>query len=112
MKKITLFTYIAFIIVLSVIFSLGVCAYSDTYSESEDALSISSCIIIAAVCGLIAAIITVLVLRGQLKSVKKAQNASRYVNDRSFVLTENRDIFLYSTISKTPKPQNNSSKSR
>lgn len=112
MKKITLFTYITFIIVLAVIFSLGIFAYSDTYYENKDPLPISSYFLIAAVVGLIAAIITVLILRGQLKSVKKAKNASRYVNVGSFLLTEKRDIFLYSTISKTPKPQNNSSKSR
>ena len=94
------------------IFSLGVCAYSDTYYESEASLSVSSCILIAVVIGLIAAIITVLILRSQLKSVKRAKSAFQYVNYGSFLLTEKRDIYLYSTVSKIPKPQNNSSSSR
>lgn len=112
MKKITLFTYIAFIILFSVLLSLTICAYDNTYYESEDTLSVSSCILIAIAVGLIAAFITCMILRGQLKSVKSARNASSYVNYGSFVLTEKHDIFLYSTVSKTPKSQNNSTKSR
>ena len=112
MKKITFFTYTTVVTVLATIFSLGISAYSDTYYESEASLSISSCILIAVVVGLIAAIITVLVLRSQLKSVKRAKSAFQYVNYGSFLLTEKRDIYLYSTVSKNPKPKNNSSSSR
>ena len=112
MKKITLFTYIVVAIIFSLLFTVGICAYSNTYYASEDSSSISSCILIAVAVGLIAAFITCMVLRGQLKSVKNARNASSYVKYGSFVLTEKHDIFLYSTVTKTPRPQNNSSKSR
>lgn len=84
---------------------------SDDYDEDDD-LSISSCLMIALVIGLVASGITVLVLRGQLKSVKSARCASNYVDSGSFALTESRDIYLYSTISKTARSQSSSSGSR
>ena len=80
--------------------------------DEDDNLSISSCLIIALVIGLVASGITVLVLRGQLKSVKSARCASNYVDSGSFALTESRDIYLYSTISKTARSQSSSSGSR
>ncbi len=79
--------------------------------ESNDS-SLAQLILLSLGIGLIAAVLTVLILRGQLKSVKNARNASDYVVHGSFSLTEKRDIYLYSTVSKIPKPQNDSSKSR
>ncbi len=80
-------------------------------NETDDNSFLHLCLISLGI-GIAAAIITVLILRGQLKSVKKAKNASVYVNHGSFLLTEKRDVFLYSTITKIPRPQSNSSKSR
>ncbi len=85
----------------------------NSYSDNAQVDStIVKLVLISLGIGLGAAIITVLILRRQLKSVRYANNASCYVIQGSFSLTEKRDIYLYSTVSKIPKPQNNSSKSR
>lgn len=85
---------------------------SEGVSYDDESLSLFSCILISLGIGAVAATVTVLILRGQLKSVKSARNATVYVDSGSFSLIESRDIFLYSTVTKTPKPQNNSSGSR
>ena len=112
MKRITIFTYIILVLIFIFAFSLCISAYEDNYNDAEADLSISSCILIALGIGLVAGIITVLILINQLKSVKSAKNASVYVESGSFALTEKRDVYLYSTVTKIPKPKNNSSKSR
>ena len=58
-----------------------------------------------AVVGLIVA----LVLKGQLKSVRKQNQANTYVKPGSMRLTISRDIFLYSHVSRTRKANNSSS---
>ena len=65
-------------------------------------------VIIALVIGFVIAFIVTMVMKGQLKSVRFAPNASSYIKSGSFKLTESRDLFLYSTVTKTPRPQNNS----
>ena len=84
-------------------------ANGDGLSSESTPPSIGTCILIALSIGLAAAVITVLILRSQLKSVKSARDASGYVMHDSFALTESRDIFLYSTISKTARSQSSSS---
>lgn len=58
---------------------------------------------------LIAALITVLVFKSQLKSVKFEYAAKAYEVDNSFKLTRSNDIFLYKTVTKTKKPDTSSS---
>ncbi len=64
---------------------------------------------IALVIGIIIAVIVVLVLRGQLKSVKFEAAANNYVKDGSFNLTVQRDIFLYRTVTRIARPKSSSS---
>lgn len=59
--------------------------------------------------GIVIAFIVVLIMKSQLKSVHFQSAAEDYVKSGSFHLTESRDIFLYSTITRTPKPQPKSS---
>ena len=47
------------------------------------------------------------ILKKQLKSEKLMSDAEDYVKPSSFALDYSNDIFLYSTISKVPRPQNN-----
>ena len=47
------------------------------------------------------------ILKKQLKSEKLVSDAEDYVKPSSFALDYSNDIFLYSTISKVPRPQNN-----
>ena len=120
MKK-KFFAYLLFFISLIAAFSILVSADQHRYHDEVELLnssqadypentppSIETCILIALSIGLAAAVITVLILRSQLKSVKSARDASGYVMHDSFALTESRDIFLYSTISKTARSQSSS----
>lgn len=55
--------------------------------------------------GLIIAFIAMSIMKRGMKSVKMQAAAANYVRSGSFRLSESRDIFLYTTVSKTPKPK-------
>lgn len=65
--------------------------------------------IVALIVAFIAAFVVTGIMKSQLKSVRFANDAASYIRADSFELTESRDLFLYSTITKTPRAQNNSS---
>lgn len=66
-------------------------------------------IIFAVILGLVIAIIVVVILRGQLKSVKKKTGANDYMKSGSLKLTKSHERFLYSHVTKRVKPQSSSS---
>ena len=45
----------------------------------------------------------------RMKTVVSKNSAADYVRPGSMLLTDSRDIFLYSHVTRTPKPQNNHS---
>jgi uncharacterized protein len=49
------------------------------------------------------------IMAAQMKSVKPQKDADSYVRQGSMSMRSSRDIFLYSNVSRTPKPQNTSS---
>jgi uncharacterized protein len=57
--------------------------------------------------GLLIGLITVLVMKGQLKSVRPKDAATEYVVAGSFQLRGSRDIFLYRHVRRTARPKNN-----
>lgn len=61
--------------------------------------------------GLIVAILIVGGMAGSLKSVRMQPAASGYVRKDSMNLTEQRELFLYSTMSRTAKPKESSGSS-
>ena len=61
--------------------------------------------------GLLLGAATVGVMALPMKSVKSKAAAGEYVRRDSMVLTENRDVFLYSRVTRTPKAKNNNAKS-
>lgn len=65
---------------------------------------------ISIVIGFVIALITVSVMKGKLKSVRFQRAADRYIKRDSMQLTESRDIYLYNTIVRTPKPKQTSSR--
>ena len=65
---------------------------------------IANCLLI----GFIIALIVVLIMKGQLKSVRSKAGANDYVVKDSFSLTRSNDIYLYSTVTKSPIPRNTS----
>lgn len=72
---------------------------------------IAGTLIMSAVIGFIAALIYTGILSGQLKSVGYEKDAARYLKADSLNLTRSGDIFLYRTLSVTPKPKDEGSSS-
>lgn len=66
-------------------------------------------IIISLVIGAILAVLICIIIRAQLKSVAMKTNATDYVREGSLNITSQSDRFLYSNVTKTAKPKNNSS---
>jgi len=56
--------------------------------------------------GLVIAAIIMFVIRSKLKSVRSQRTACNYVRDNSFRLTNQRDIFLFRNITRTPRQTN------
>lgn len=68
-------------------------------------------LIIAVVIGLVAALIVTGVMKAQLKTVRQQARADAYIAPGGLELTNSRDIFLYSHISRREKPKQNSGSS-
>ena len=81
---------------------------SDYYFSYEAPYPLVLCIIISLAVGAIAALIVTGIMKGQLKSVKQQTRANSYLKGDSMQITESRDLYLYSSVTKTKKVQNNS----
>ena len=66
-------------------------------------------LIIALVVGIAAGVITALVLRRQLKTVRQQKQANVYIKPGSMQITQSRDQFLYRELQRTAKQSSNSS---
>lgn len=66
-------------------------------------------ILISIVIGLVAAAVAILIMRSGMNTAKARSGAAEYIKAGSYHLTQRQDIFLYSRVSKTAKPQNNGS---
>lgn len=64
---------------------------------------------IAIVIGFVISKIIVGNMKNQLKTVRTQKAASNYIKNGSMNITENRDMFLYHTVTKTARPKNTSS---
>ena len=64
---------------------------------------------IALVIGLVAAVVTILIMRGKMNTAKLQRGAGNYLKDGSFHLRQRSDMFLYSRVSRRAKPKNNTS---
>lgn len=84
----------------------------DDYWNEDQLFSVGSSgwdakviIISALVIGVMGAVVVVLILKRQLISVRPARDASCYVVDNSLQLRNSHDIFLYSHVTQTRRPQ-------
>ena len=68
-------------------------------------------LLIALVVGLIAGVITAKSLKGQLKTVRKQEQANSYVKPGSMNIHAQNDVFLYRDIHRTAKPKETSTRS-
>lgn len=62
-------------------------------------------------CGLLIGLITVLVMKGSMKTTRAESMANNYVRQGSFKLTNSRDIFLYSQVTRTKRSSDTSTTS-
>lgn len=81
------------------------------YSSPKEEVNLFSAkyILIAAILGAVISLVVVLIMRGKLKTVHFQSTANSYIKSGSTVLTDNRDVYLYRNVSKTPIPKNNNS---
>ena len=68
-------------------------------------------LIIAAIIGLLIGAVVASILKGQLKSVRKQEQANVYVKQDSMQITNQSDIFLYRHVSRSKKSSSSSSSS-
>ena len=93
-------------IILCFAFTFTVSAASNNQNTQD---TFGKTLIICAVIGIVIGLITVLVLKGQLKSVRMQNQANNYMIPGSMRLTHSADIFLYRNVTRVAKPQNNNS---
>ncbi|MBR6596033.1 MAG: TPM domain-containing protein [Oscillospiraceae bacterium] len=79
-------------------------SYVRDYREGD---SIFSNLPLALVIGLIVAAITVLVMRSSMNTAKLQKGAVNYMAEDSFHLRQRSDVFLYSRVTRVPRPKNN-----
>ena len=84
------------------------------YSEEHKYLTTTDILIKIALAfgiGLAVALVVCLILRSTMKTAVHQRNAVDYVKPNSFSVTKQRDIFVYSTITRTERVKNDSSSS-
>lgn len=71
------------------------------YHEEENSPSLG----LSLICGIAAAGITVLIMRSSMNTKQPQRGASAYMNSGSWNLSQHRDLFLYSRVTKTRKQE-------
>lgn len=79
----------------------------DDISGYESSFNLGENLLIALAVGLVIALIITGIMRSQMKSVRFERAARNYIRLNSMKITRSHDMYLYSHISKRPKPQNN-----
>jgi len=78
----------------------------DTQNLPEEPFPVFAAFLVSLVVGLVVALIVTGIMKAQLKSVAMKTQADDYV--KNMELTNSRDLFLYSTMSRRPRPQSSS----
>ena len=124
-KKVILFGILTFVI--TIILSVNIFAYNygyydydydyyESYTINENELSdantfdLKKNLLISIVVGVVIALIVIGVMCSKMKSVRVVHTAGNYIKHGSMNITRSHDIYLYSTVTKIPKPQNNKRK--
>ena len=85
------------------------CAYADACLDETMPMALWVALLICLGIGLVIGLITVLVMKGKLKTVRSQSGADSYMCHDAFNITHQSDIFLYQTVTRRAKPQNNGS---
>lgn len=68
-------------------------------------------ILVSIVAGILLAVLVVGIMRSKLKTVRFQAAASNYVKHGSMNITDSSDLYLYRTMSRTPRPKSNDNSS-
>lgn len=79
------------------------------YDPQPNAGDIVKMVLISLVIGLIAATVVLLIMRSRMNTFRPQSNATNYLGTNGFHLTQQRDVFLYSKVSKTVRETSRSS---
>ncbi len=82
--------------------------YEIEYTVGSEPFDAGKSLLICYGTGLLIALITVGIMYGQLKSVRKQHAAGQYTKPGSMQLTSATDMYLYRNVTKIPIQQNNS----
>ena len=86
--------------------------YGDGYDRNDYYEEESSPgILLSVIIGLVLALFPPLVMKGQLQSVRMQASAGNYEKTGSRNITLRRDIFLYHTVNRVPKPKETQNRS-
>ena len=83
---------------------IGGAAFGLTFWLSESALVGA---IVGVLSGALFALLILLIMRRANKNVKFQYGAANYVRDNSLRILERKELYLYRTVSKTPRPKSN-----
>ena len=86
----------------------------DDYADDDPSLGyffshLGNIPIICIVVGIIGGFIAVTIMKGKLKSVRRRNEASDYVRPGSLNITNSRDIFLYTNVTRVARPKDDDS---
>lgn len=99
MKRIWIFLALA--LLFAAMLATCACAEDVNYDpNSADPADILSRILIGFAIGFVIALVIVLVMARKMSTVRAAKSADGYVKKNSFRLTESRDIYLYSRVTR------------
>lgn len=99
---------IAVILTLVLVCAMVTCVSAAETGNLEDAGgSVLTTLLVSVGIGVVLAfLIPMSILKGQLKSVSKKDTASNYVRSESMLLKHQQDIYLYRNVVRTPIPKN------
>ena len=105
-----LFFIIVLVLILCFALAVTACAASEDYLSDSDDSILTTVLVSVGIGILLALLIPMSILKGELKSVRRENAAANYVRDNSMNLTTKRDIFLYRNVVRTPIPKANQKK--
>lgn len=82
-------------------------AYADACRDELEPMPLLMKILVCLGIGIVIGLITVFVMKGKLKTVRNQSGADSYMRYDAVNITHQSDMFLYQTVTRRPKPQNN-----
>lgn len=81
----------------------------DVGKMPKEPFNVAWSLFVALVIGIIVAVIVTGTMKGKLKTVRRQNAASSYVRNGSMNVTDSRELFLYSQVTRTERPKETSS---